>query len=742
MNAWTASGSPERAETLLELMEERYRPPALLFDNIIMAYCNQTDLASIGSSNSAKRAKRLLERMEELFEATRNEALRPTMSLYNAVIRALSGNMDQHDIDAVRVRRDRMYSRVDSALEPMHFTSSKEVFGLLKHLDDAPPITHAATTKNFNNVIFALGRSGKIWAGQRAEDILNYMLEMHLKRGKKEIAPDIVTFNSVMAAVQSSHPNAGRKAEAVLEKLHTLHAIGRLDDVKADRVSYNTIMNAYAKSADPRSGTHAEKVFRDLEALYHETKEEALKPDIVSFTTLLNAWAKSGEANGAKRAEQILLRMLKDYKTNHDHVKPNTICFNSVIDAWARSPDEGAAKRAEMVLRLMEDMHSSGNEDVVPNTRTFNVVLYALANSKEEDAPIRAELLLDRMRKEARKGNDAMKPDIVSYSTTISAWAKQGGPVAMNATLMLLEDLFESEVEPDSGFFSSLIYSLTQTGSKEAPKAAETIVMDVKRRVESGKLNMQVDTNIYNALIHCWAKSGEKGASSRAEEIFQQMEEEFAQGNKYVQPNVRTYTCVIDAFAKNRDADAAKHAEAILNRMQDDARVVPNVHTYTAVIQNYARSDDPSKALHAQAILHRMKDDYARGNEGARPSIVTYNALLNACEFTRGDEPDMEHAFAVACETLDEVRSSDYLAPDDITYGTFLGVISKLMPKSDTRNQLVELVFKRCCIDGQVGPVVLKKLKDAASVSLCKKLLGDVKEENLPPKWTCNVVNR
>jgi pentatricopeptide repeat protein len=220
------------------------------------------------------------------------------------------------------------------------------------------------------------------------------------------------------------------------------------------------------------------------------------------------------------------------------------------------------------------------------------------------------------------------------------------------------------------------------------------------------------------------------------------MEDEYAQGNECVKPNVQTYTSLIDAYAKNRDADAAKRAEAILNRMEEDGRVLPNVRTYTAVIQNYARSDDPAKAIHAQGILHRMKDDYARGNEEARPSVVTYNALLNACEFSHGDESDMEHAFEVACETLDEVRSSDYLTPDDITYGTFLGVISKLMPNSDTRNELVELVFKRCCVDGQLGPVVLKKLKDAASVSRYKKLLGDAKEESLPFKWTCNVVNR
>jgi pentatricopeptide repeat protein len=609
MNAWTASGCPERAEPLLELMEERYRPPALLFESIITAYCDQADL--VGSSGSAKRAMRLLERTEELFEATGNDALRPTMSLYNAVIRALSIGGDPGGAgNAVRERRDRVHSRVGSALEPVRFASSGEVFDVLQHWKDAPTVSHAPTTRNFNAVIFALKRSDKVWAGQRAEDILNYMLEVHLKRGKRAVAPDIVTFNSVMAAAaQSSQRNAGQKAQAVLEKLNALHDIGILQDVKADRVTYNTIMNAHAKSQDPKSGTHAEKVFRELEGQYHETQDEALKPDIVSYTTLLNAWAKSREPTGANRAEQILLRMLKDYKADHANVKPNTICFNLVIDAWARSPNKGASKRAEMVLQLMYAMYSSGKGDVMPNTRTFNAVLHALANSQEEDAPLRSQLLLDRMRKEGENGNDAMKPDIVSYSTAISAWAKQGSPGALNATLMLLEDFFESDIEADSGFISSLIYSLTRTGSKEAPMAAEKIVADVKRKVESGKLNMQVDTEIYNALINCWAKSGERGATSRAEEILQEMEDEYAQGSDHVKPNVQTYTSLIDAYAKNRDGDAAKRAETILNRMEDDGMVLPNVHTYTAVIQNYARSDDPAKAVRAQAILRRMKDD-------------------------------------------------------------------------------------------------------------------------------------
>jgi pentatricopeptide repeat protein len=430
--------------------------------------------------------------------------------------------------------------------------------------------------------------------------------------------------------------------------------------------------------------------------------------------------------------------MLKDYEADNSNVKPNTLCFDQVIYAWAKSPDEDASKRAEMVLKLMEDMYSNGNEDVMPSTRTYNVVLYALASGEEDDAPIRASLLLDRMRNEHRHGNDAMKPDAVSYSTVISAWANHGGLGSVNATIMLLEDLYESGIEVDSSFFSNLIHSLTRTGAEEAPTAAEIIILDLIKRGESGEVDIRVDTEIYNALINCWGKSGNRGSAARAEEILQDMEDEYAEGNAHVQPNVQTFTSVIDAYAKSRDTDEAERAEHILNRMEDDGIVRPNAHTYTAVIQAYARSNRSSKAKHAQSILFRMKDDFANGNSDARPSVVTYNAVLNACEFSVGEASEMEEAFQIACDTLDEIRSCDYLSPDSITYGTFLGVIAKLMPKSETTNELIELVFKRCCADGQLGPVALKKLGDAASVSRYRRLLGGT-EENLPAEWSRNV---
>ena len=602
IHAWTAAESPARAELLLDIMEERYRPPASLFETIIMSWCRQ---AQVSNTVAAKRAMNLLLRMEELYEATRNEALRPSMSLYNQVIQVLNDVDSREDAFSIFEHRDRVYPPVDSTLEPRQLTSSSEVFGLLQYIEDARTLSPKtpATVQNFNFVISQLGKSGKVWAGQRAEDVLNFMLD-----NKNKCPPNTVTFNLVMDAyAKSSLRDAGEKAAAVLERMNSLSDAGILKDVKADRVSYNTLMNAYAKSSDIMPGSLAEAVFDELEVLYEVTQDETLKPDIVSYSTLLNALARGGDPYSANRAEEILLQMLKDYKDDRSNVKPNTVCFNEVIYAWAKSPDPEAPRRAEGLLRIMQDMyHSDGNQDVKPDTRTYNVVLYALANSKDVDSPIRAALLLEQMKGD----DDSIKPDSVSYSTVISAFAKHGGFGAVNSTLSLLEELYESDIEVDSSFFSNLIYCLTRTNAEEAPTAAELIIMDLTKRIDAGTVNVTVNTEIYNALINCWGKSGNRGSAARAEEILQEMQDEYDAGNIHVRPDVQTYTAVIDACAKSREADESKRAESILNKLEEDGLVRPNAHTYTAVIHAYGRSDSPSKAKHAQTILRRMIDDY------------------------------------------------------------------------------------------------------------------------------------
>lgn len=726
-------GGTARAEAILDRMEERFQPRASLYERVISSWCEEAGMAM--------QARQLLERMEELFATNQdNESLRPNRSLYNSVIQALEDQDETAAAEALKIKRDEMYG---NAVINRKLRSNNQVFAMLKEVDanlsgigGAP----SGNTYNFNHVLSQLADSGKVWAGLRADDVLNYMLELTFKRKNRDATPNIITFNTVIAAwAKSHHALAGEKASEVMKKLEDLHDMGLLEDVIADRVTYNTLMNAYAKSRDiPDAGEKAQECFDKLHRQYEVTGDEQFRPDLVSYSTLLSAWARSKEAGAAKRAEDILLKMHADHTADDSNPEPDTICFNEVLYAWARSRDAKSSERAQSVLHLMEDMKQYGNSNIVPDTRTYNIVLLALANSPDQDSPVRAMKLLDEM-----QNVTGSKPDAVSYNTAISAFTKKG---SVNAALQMLEELFvRKDVVLDSKFFSSLIYSLSQTEASDAPIVAERILSDLLERQ-----HIEITTDICNALINCWGRSSSSDPyrrALRAEEILTEMLE----GKFPAPPDVVTFTSVIDSWAKSGDPEAADRAEAVLSKMIGIAE--PNVKTYTATIQAYARSHDRDKAKRAQELLKRMKQDYANGNRDAEPTTFVYNAVLNAAEFTVGNEAELEVAFQVACETFDEVRSSEGLTPDHVTYGSFMGVISQLMPKSDIRNDMVQLVFRRCCKDGQLAPVVMKKFEAAAdsdqfltlmgkgNITEGKALIGkgNTTECNLPKEWTCNV---
>jgi hypothetical protein len=232
-----------KSEYWLDRMEERFTPAPKLYETLILQWCQE-------STPQVGRAHALLERMEELHKAGGDGArMKPKRFLYNAVMRACQ-DQEKEDLAAtVKRARDGMYA--NAKIEAVKYTSNSQVFALLDELDqDVGSIDNpTGTTVNFNVMLSYLAKSGEIWAGQRAEDVLNYMLELNLKRGNAAARPDIITFNRVMAAwAKSSHPEAGDKAVATLAKLDELHKMGFLEDVQADRVTYNTIMNAYAKS--------------------------------------------------------------------------------------------------------------------------------------------------------------------------------------------------------------------------------------------------------------------------------------------------------------------------------------------------------------------------------------------------------------------------------------------------------------------------------------------------------------
>jgi hypothetical protein len=150
---------------------------------------------------------------------------------------------------------------------------------------------------------------------------------------------------------------------------------------------------------------------------------------------------------------------------------------------------------------------------------------------------------------------------------------------------------------------------------------------------------------------------------------------------------------------------------------------------------NYAWSQLPDKAQRAALTLDRMK------KAGVTPNIITYNAVLNACEHTNPSGSTLaEEALKVARDVFEEIRNTKSVSASHVTYSSFLGTLANLMPP-ESRQKILGLVFRRCCTEGQVSKVVLKKLRSAAiTEERYRALIGCNDEDQMPESWSCNVL--
>ncbi len=796
---WLSFPKPNRAEAIIDKMEELYHVSGRIYERVINAWSfeamesrlydeningdNNNDIERNHDSNnnndtnnngfeSAKRAYNLLNRMEQLYEATGDLDFRPAISTYTSVIngikrstRTINENNEVYKkalsmMEQMRQQRDRVYNQSD--IDKMDLISPHQVFYVLKYLENGDEVLRRLKKKNsnsnwipivnrcnFNIIINELANEGKPWASQAAEEILDCMIHCHVST-YKTLKPNIETINACMNAWAqcTARSDSAERTEGILKKLNNLQITeGLLLDVTPDTVSYNCIIKAHANSGNAKK---AEEILNIMEDLYTSTKDEKIKPDLISFSSVLNAYAKSAsyDQNAPRTAEKILMRMLKVQKDSEDGSNQiiNVWSFNAVLNAYAA---QGAGQRALLLLQLMEDLTERHDDNTIrPDTYSYNTVLKALARSKEKGSIGKALQILDRMEEKSDNGDLEVKPDGVSYNTVILAIANNGGQGSGKSAERILRRMEKQYYKgheaskPTSATYTSLIKAWT-CEKKFSTRRAEEIVNKLRKEASKQKGAVAPDTSIYNALLNCYAKSGERNAAKRAEEIIQMMLLEYSEtGDESIKPNFRTYTTAIDVYSKSQVNGIAEKALGILEQMEtlqeNDSHLRPNVYTYAAVINCFARSKEADKAVRAVSILQQMEEQYRSGNDSARPNIVVYNSVLNACAYTTGERQNVETAFKIACLVFDEVRSSDYVQPTHVFYGTFIQICGNFMPESDIRDNLVEATFKRCAQEGLVSGFVWKKVSAAASSSLLQTLENLAKKDNNEAKWSRN----
>ena len=288
--------------------------------------------------------------------------------------------------------------------------------------------------KTYTKVINAIAKSGKADAGEKAEAILNRMIDMN----DPSTMPNTFTYTNVIDAYARSAPhnsNAPYSAQRLAERMEELRAISPLGPVKPTARAWNSVIGAWADWLGEKMpwGEHvgsgaerAESCLDIMDELASATGNEDVRPNSYNFNSVISAWANDGGGDAAFRAEKILERMELLYRqTGQEDVKPRTVTYNAVIDAWAKSGELDGAHRAEMLLDHMMELYETGhNVNAKPNVRSFNTVLNAWAKSGVFDAPGRALQVLSRMEELANSDWDDVLPDATSFATVINAYAR------------------------------------------------------------------------------------------------------------------------------------------------------------------------------------------------------------------------------------------------------------------------------------------------------------------------------
>lgn len=419
--SWDPSAA-QQAESILRDMQENERVEinTIAYNTVLTAWKRSRQ------QDSALRAENLLHEMTNLYE-NGNDAVKPDAQSFGVVIRKQVYVQNVERADVILRKMTEMYRARDLEVEPKMYR------------------------KLYDNVIDEWANVYHPQMGDRAESLLRDMYELSLE-GNTYMKPCLGNFMAVIAAwTKRSHPDAAKRAQDVLEWMLELHQQYGDPKMIPNVMMCTSIINAWAKNRDKEAPERAEALLRRMHE-WHEAGNKGAKPNAITYNSVLKAWAKSRHPEAPQGAEAILRQMQEKYQAGDTDVRPDRVSYNSLLNAWANSSDPSAPDRAEYILRYMDDMYQAGDDGMKPDIIAFTTVIKAWANSEVDGAAERAEFLLRYMNERYRlTGDPDLAPNAVVYETVIDALVKSSAPDAAERAALLLGEILELQVKGHAG---------------------------------------------------------------------------------------------------------------------------------------------------------------------------------------------------------------------------------------------------------------------------------------------------
>ncbi|KAG7371130.1 PPR: pentatricopeptide repeat domain containing protein [Nitzschia inconspicua] len=597
LNAWSKEGNITKIEETLQRMIQNdilgVSPDTVSFSTLLAAY------SRVGTSDAASNADSLLHQMLELYQSGVN-SVKPNVVSFTSVMQchAKQGNMES--VLAWLQKLEELYEQTrDEDLKPdvAVYNTCLSAFVQARNPKRAHEFLRSSFTlevppneRSYNLVLSAWAKEGNPY---QAEATLQEMHDLYAN-GSLETKPTVVSYNTVLSAYAKLAANARsrrpkdkddnddapwKRAENILQHMESLSAMGDVSVAPNER-TWNIVIDVCAKSG------RAEVAEKLLERILSTTGSKSV-PSIRTWNAMLSACMHAADL---RRAKRLWARMQEDAA-----VHPDIVSYNTYLNCYVRASMErqtgrggkhGISKQQEELA--VEALIRQIQEDpiVAPNRITY---LAQINFWISRDDPGRAELVLaamvDQVRASTKRGKHRNK------------------------------DHQHPVVPPDRDLFHKVMAAWIPL---ELPKKAETLLLTMSDLEERHGFKLRPNFETYNIVLECWAKSRRIDSGERAEAILREMEALSTSGDKDVRPTINSYNRVLNAWANSRNPTAVTRTDSLILEMilKQDSNTMPNAVSYNTWIKTIALSNDIDKPKRAKDVLKMMKiHDFRPSND-------------------------------------------------------------------------------------------------------------------------------
>jgi pentatricopeptide repeat protein len=616
------------------------------------------------ATSPAEKAEALLREMEQVYEQTRDESLRPDVVAYTSVLSAMTkswSSSSRHHQQQQLQHQQQQHDKVMQLISRMeHYSGEKPnaaFFNAWIHW------MSKTTIEDDSSAVVA-------------ERILRYMqseYEKHLSRQQQlEHAPSVefgtssssssvntagrvnvcllrpckVTYTAVIAVLaRVGTLDAAQKAHDLLNELESLWRTNNKDPAYMPNAkTFASVLNAWARCSAGTAAAascfddnemvaveRADELLDRMDRLYEETGEsKELRPNLIVFVQVFQILARLRDPKvAAVKSKELLQRMNRLYLAGgHDDVRPDSTTMAYFLNTLTKSGVSNAVELATHVIREVEEGYQAGMGHLKPTCLLYSAALQAYAKSASKAGAELAESLLQRTKQMYKEGKLYAKPTVLSYNAVIDAYARSsGGQAAAERAEALLDEMNsrsragDSELKPNTRSFNGVVLAWKNSNSTQAPHRAEALVKQMFERYKAGDGDCRPDRVTLNSVIGVWAKSRDEYALQRGEEFLHFMETHYLQnGDRGLQPDHCTYNSLVDAYARR---GAGRQAHDLCERMEKVSGLKPDIITLTTLRNAWSKSIDADAKKEYDRVRRRIADYQSGGNDRRTLALTT-----------------------------------------------------------------------------------------------------------------------